>query len=212
MSKHYYDISKRLFDIILSFFLLVMMLPVVVGASIMIAVTSEGPIVFKQKRVGRGGRLFTCYKFRSMIYDADQKQYIEFIARAFKDAYGNGVPNSHLEFKKDDSRVTKIGRFLRVTSIDELPQLMNVLKGEMSLIGPRPDVPESVALYSASERRRLEVKPGITGLWQVNGRSTLTLREMFVLDNFYVDNKSLLLDLRILIKTVFVVIIMRGSG
>ena len=214
MHKHYYhhSIAKRLGDIIFSSLLIIITLPILIAASILIVTTSEGRIIFKQKRVGRDGKLFTCYKFRSMVDGADQEHYIRFIRAAFTGAYGEEIPNNHQEFKKNDERVTKIGKLLRVTSIDELPQLFNVIKGEMSLIGPRPDVPESVELYSEFERKRLRVKPGITGLWQVSGRSTLTLKEMFVLDNVYVDNQSFLLDLKILIQTIIIVITMKGSG
>jgi len=210
--RYFYHLSKRLFDVIMCSVLVVLLMPLILITSLLIAATSRGPILYAQKRVGKDRKLFTCYKFRSMVHNADQKPYFEFLAQAFNNNYGSGAPKSHVEFKTKDQRLTKIGKIIRVLSIDELPQLINVIKGEMSLIGPRPDVPESVELYSEFEKKRLSVKPGISGLWQVSGRSNLTLRDMFVLDNLYVDNQSFLLDLQIFVRTIFVVMTMKGSG
>jgi len=147
-----------------------------------------------------------------MIYNADQKKYHEFIRKAITGVYEEGIASNHVEFKTKDDRLTRAGRYLRLTSFDELPQFINVIKGEMSIIGPRPDVPESVKFYSNFEKKRLEVKPGISGWWQVNGRSNLSLKQMFFLDNYYVDNQSTWLDIKIFLKTIVVVFSMKGSG
>jgi lipopolysaccharide/colanic/teichoic acid biosynthesis glycosyltransferase len=156
-----------------------------------ILLTSGRPIFYMQQRVGQGGRLFRMYKFRSMRCDAERET-------------GPIWASDH------DTRCTRIGDWLRHTNIDELPQLINVLRGEMSLVGPRPPLPEETARYAAHVRRRLVVKPGMTGLWQVNGRSELSWEETVRLDLRYVENWSLALDLQILWKTFSVIV--RGAG
>ncbi|MFF0867841.1 sugar transferase [Nonomuraea sp. NPDC003560] len=180
--------------------LLVLALPLLTLA-LVIRLTSQGPALFHQTRVGRGGREFRVVKFRTMVVDAERLKHQLLAANEF-----DGVL-----FKiRNDPRITRVGAFLRRYSLDELPQLLNVIRGEMSLVGPRPPLPEEVARYGADVRRRLVVKPGMTGLWQVSGRSDLTWEESVRLDLRYVENWSLLLDLQILWKTWSVVT--RGEG
>lgn len=158
---------------------LVLLSPLLATAAVAVRLSMGRPIIFRQQRTGREGRLFTLVKFRTMR-----------TARP-----GDG-------FAQDAVRITRVGRLLRVTSVDELPSLWNVLKGDMSLVGPRPLLPEYVARYSPDQARRLEVKPGVTGWCQVNGRNSLTWNQKFSLDVWYVDHASLMLDLRILLATV----------
>jgi len=182
---------KRLLDFLTSLVGLILLLPFfgVIAASIKI--DDRGPVFFRQERVGKDGHIFRLYKFRSMVVGAEHK--------------GAGV-----FVEEDDSRITRVGKLLRRASLDELPQLINVLKGEMSLVGPRPTLPYQVERYDARQRKRLTVKPGITGWAQVNGRNALTWPERIELDLWYVDNWSLLLDLKILWRTFLKVI--RGEG
>jgi lipopolysaccharide/colanic/teichoic acid biosynthesis glycosyltransferase len=163
-----------------------------VGIALAIAVREGRPVLFRQARVGKDGQYFNVYKFRTMVVDAEEKK-----ASLASQNHGNG-----LLFKvRDDPRVTRTGAWLRRWSLDELPQLLNVLKGDMSLVGPRPPLPDEVAHYTDYVRRRLVVKPGITGLWQVSGRSDLPWDEAVRLDLRYVENWSLILDLQILWKS-----------
>ena len=212
MNRKVFLFLKRMFDIVISILLLILLSPIIFLVTFLIKMNSDGPAVFVQKRVGLNGRTFSCYKFRSMRNGADQKTYYEFIRKAIRNEYGNGTATNHIEFKTKDNRLTAVGKIIRLTSFDEIPQLLNVIAGDMSLIGPRPDVPESVQYYTDFELKRLNVKPGITGWWQVNGRSHLSLKQMFVLDNYYVDNQNLWLDVKIFFKTIYVVIMMKGSG
>jgi exopolysaccharide biosynthesis polyprenyl glycosylphosphotransferase len=171
---------------------LVLLAPVLLGIAAAVRVSSGGPILYRQERVGVHGRSFTMLKFRSMVADADQR-----LAQVQDVNFGDG-----LLFKaRQDPRVTPIGRWLRRLSLDELPQLLNVLGGSMSLVGPRPPLPSEVARYDNSVRRRLLVKPGLTGLWQISGRSDLPWEEAVRLDLRYVENWSLAADLAILWKT-----------
>ncbi len=190
-------IIKRSFDIIGSIFGLIIFSPIFLFCALGIKIRSPGPIFFLQKRVGQHG-LFTFVKFRTMRQDAykEHKKLMRQHGPVFK--------------LKEDPRVFDFGRFLRKTSLDELPQLWNVLKGEMSLVGPRPPIPEEVRQYSPWQRKRLRIKPGITGLWQVSGRADLDFDQWVRLDIYYIENWSLWLDLQILIKTFWVVI--KGVG
>jgi lipopolysaccharide/colanic/teichoic acid biosynthesis glycosyltransferase len=169
--------------------------------AICVRLSDRGPALFKQTRVGKNGRSFKIYKFRTMVIDAERR-----LAELREMNESDGV----LFKMRRDPRVTPVGARLRKWSLDELPQLFNVLLGEMSLVGPRPPLPDEAALYADHVRRRLVVKPGLTGLWQVSGRSDLTWEESVRLDLRYVENWSLALDLQILWKTVFVLI--RGRG
>ncbi|MBD2892828.1 sugar transferase [Actinomadura nitritigenes] len=194
-------VLKGLFDRTAALTGLLLLSPLMLVVAFLIKVTSAGPVMFKQVRVGRGGREFTVLKFRTMVQDAEAR----------KNALMEHNENDGVLFKiREDPRITKVGRWLRRYSLDELPQLFNVLRGDMSLVGPRPPLPEEVAQYGGDVYRRLVVKPGLTGLWQVSGRSDLTWDESVRLDLRYVDNWSLALDLQIMWKTWSAVF--RGSG
>jgi exopolysaccharide biosynthesis polyprenyl glycosylphosphotransferase len=183
---------KRGFDILGSSLLILAALPLLVVATVQIKLHDRGPVLFRQQRVGQGGSTFNCLKFRTMVVDAEAR----LAALHAETGHAEGL------FKmKDDPRVTRPGRWLRRFSVDELPQLFNVLKGDMSLVGPRPALPSEVAAYDATAARRLRVRPGLTGLWQVSGRSNLSWAETVRLDVYYVDNWSMLQDLSILVKT-----------
>ena len=192
-------ILKRTIDIIFSFILLVLSSPIILVTAIAIKLDSKGPVFFKQERVGKNGKIFNMYKLRSMVVDAEDRK---------KDLEDKNKMKNNLMFKiNDDPRVTKVGRFIRKTSIDELPQLYNVLKGDMSLVGTRPPTIDEVHHYNSRHWKRLVIWPGITGNWQVNGRSKITDFEKVVeLDIEYIDNWSPLLDIKILAKTLWVVI------
>jgi exopolysaccharide biosynthesis polyprenyl glycosylphosphotransferase len=194
---------KRMIDLLGSTVGVLCVSPILLISAIAIKVSDPGPIFFKQVRVGRNGRRFTMYKFRSMVVDAEAKKR-ELLAH-------NEMGGPVFKMKKDP-RITKIGSLIRKTSIDELPQLFNVLMGDMSLIGPRPPLPDEVAQYKPWQRRRLSVKPGITGMWQVSGRNQVDFDEWMELDLAYIDNWSLWLDLKILLKTVPVVLFSKGAS
>lgn len=192
-------IIKRSIDIIGALVGIILSLPIQIIIAILIKLTSPGPLLFKQERVGRDGT-FTFYKFRSMYLNAHER-HEEFIR-----TYGN-------MFKlKNDPRVTPIGRILRKTSLDEIPQFYNVLKGDMSLVGPRPPMPIEAVRYTREQKKRLgEVKPGITGLWQVSGRSDISFDEWVKLDVLYIENWTLALDIYIILKTIWVMIFRKGA-
>jgi exopolysaccharide biosynthesis polyprenyl glycosylphosphotransferase len=205
---------KRLSDIIISSLAIIFISPVWLIISLIIKIDSKGEIFFKQERVGMDGRKFLCYKFRSMSADADEEIH--------RESYRKNIEGKTLEANagdadkpvfgkvKNDPRVTKPGKFLRRSSLDETPQLLNVLKGDMSIIGPRPPIPYEVEEYELWHRKRLDMKPGITGLWQVSGRNRLTFEEMVRIDLFYIENWSLWLDLKIILLTLPA--ILRGDG
>jgi len=194
-------IIKRMSDVLLSSMALIILSPILLLTALCIKVESKGSVIYKQQRVGKNGKVFNMFKFRSMVNDADKM--IDTLAKA------NEVDG--IAFKmKNDPRITKVGRFIRKYSIDELPQLFNVLLGNMSLIGPRPPLDIEVAQYGDWEWRRLEVLPGITGLWQVSGRSDLSFQQWVNLDIYYIENWSIALDLKILLKTIPVVL--KGEG
>lgn len=194
---------KRLIDLIAALVLLVLTSPLWLYLAVRIRLDSPGPALFRQIRIGRDGRPYTIFKFRTMVQDAEA---------IFKPA---PRPDEDLENfvyqSEDDPRITRVGKLLRKTSLDELPQLLNVLNGEMSLVGPRPEVPEIVKLYTPEQWQRLRVLPGITGLAQISGRSELTFGETMAYDLEYVRNWSLGLDLKILWRTVFVVFAGKGA-
>lgn len=194
-------VVKRTIDILGSSLGLIVLAPLFAAVALLVVVTSRGPAFFTQQRIGRDGKPFTLVKFRSMCVDAEQRR-----AELLVDNDGDGV----LFKLRRDPRVTRVGRWLRRLSIDELPQLVNVLRGQMSLVGPRPPLPSEVAQYEQHVHRRLLVTPGLTGLWQVNGRSALSWEESVRLDLYYVENWSVALDAEILWKTVFAVL--RGRG
>jgi exopolysaccharide biosynthesis polyprenyl glycosylphosphotransferase len=193
---------KSVFDFLASSILIFLCLPLWVVIPILIRADSPGPILFRQERVGKNGRRFIMYKFRSMVTDAEQ--LLE------KVWYLNEMDGPAFKIK-NDPRLTRIGRFLRKTSLDELPQLFNVLKGDISLVGPRPPIFEEVRQYRPWEKKRLSVKPGITCLWQVSGRNDIRFDEWMKLDLMYIDKWSFALDLKILIKTIPAILSRRGA-
>jgi len=200
---------KRTLDIVLSLLGLVLALPVLVVAMLAVRLDSPGPALFKQVRVGSNGRRFTFYKLRTMQHGNDDRAHRKYVARLIAGAderYGEVYKLVH------DPRVTRVGRFLRQYSVDEVPQLWNVLKGDMSLVGPRPSLPHETELYPAEAWARLRVKPGITGLWQVSGRSALSFDEMVSLDVRYWQHWSLWSDLWILLRTPRTVLAGRGTA
>lgn len=193
---------KRVVDVLAAAIALVLFAPLMLLIAIAIKLDSPGPIIFAQTRVGQGGRPFTLYKFRSMRQGAEEE----------REQLRQQTESTEITFKlKNDPRCTRVGRIIRRTSLDELPQLFNVLRGEMSLVGPRPPIPSEVEQYEDWHRKRLEVKPGITGLWQVMGRSELSFEEMVMLDIYYIENWSLLLDFKILLRTIPTVLLARGA-
>ena len=196
------EAAKRLIDVALSLTLIVMTLPLLLLLCCMVRMTSSGPAFFRQERVGRNMRSFTMLKLRTMYvgnHDEIHRNYVTHLLSA-EEPTANGDDGL---FKLDgDPRVTRMGAWLRRTSLDELPQLFNVLRGEMSLVGPRPVLPWEAELFEERYRRRFLVKPGISGLWQVSGRSRLTMREALELDIEYAARQSLALDLSIILRTV----------
>ncbi|MGH8613179.1 MAG: exopolysaccharide biosynthesis polyprenyl glycosylphosphotransferase [Gammaproteobacteria bacterium] len=207
---------KRSVDIVGALFAILLSSPFLLITALVIKLNSPGPVIFKQVRLGRKGVPFTFYKFRSMYRDADDRIHREYIARFINGRNEETKNDEDMEkplYKiKSDPRVTRIGRIIRTTSIDELPQLFNVLKGDMSLVGPRPPLPYEAEQYQSWHLRRiLEMKPGITGLWQVEGRSKTSFDDMVRLDLRYIRNWSIMFDLKILIKTVKVVIQSTGA-
>lgn len=175
---------KRLFDFLLSLIAFIILIPIMLLISIIVCVKLGRPIIFKQKRPGKNEKIFTLYKFRTMTDE--------------KDKDGNLLP--------DDERITKFGKFLRSTSLDELPELINIIKGDMSIVGPRPLLIEYLPLYNKEQKKRHNVRPGLTGLAQVNGRNNLDWEERFKEDVYYVENLSLIMDIKIILKTIIKVI------
>jgi lipopolysaccharide/colanic/teichoic acid biosynthesis glycosyltransferase len=205
-------ILKRTIDIVAGLILTLIFLPFCVLIAIAIKATSKGPILFRQMRVGQHGKQFVFLKFRSMYVNNDHSVHREFVTKLINNEMASAVRKPGTVYKlTSDKRITPIGRFLRRTSLDELPQFLNVLSGDMSLVGPRPPIPYELAAYQTWHRRRLlEVKPGVTGLWQVTGRSTVNFDAMVRLDLKYATTWSPWLDLKILLRTPLAVI--RGSG
>ena len=196
-------VTKRVFDILSAIVLMIGALPFMVLTAFLIKATSPGPVFFKQKRSGLHGRVFTLYKFRSMAADAEDRK---------KELAGRNEMGGPVFKIADDPRVTKIGRFIRKTSIDELPQLWNVLKGDMSIVGPRPPLPAEVEQYKRWQRRRLSMRPGLTCLWQISGRNKINdFDEWVKLDLQYIDTWSLGLDMKIFLKTIPVVVFRKGA-
>jgi lipopolysaccharide/colanic/teichoic acid biosynthesis glycosyltransferase len=199
-----YQWCKGIFDRILALFAIVISSPFLTLIAIGIRLDSPGGAIFRREQVGEKGRLFTAYKFRTMNIDNDDHEYKAYLVKYIReDAPYKKDKNGQAVYKVvDDSRVTRFGALLRRTNLDELPQLFNVLKGEMSLIGPRPDIPYAVEMYQNRHQKRLSVKPGITGLWQVSGRKGLSFEDMVYLDIEYINKQSLLLDAKILLRTI----------
>lgn len=193
---------KRILDLVLSIILIILLMPAMIVISIIIKLDSKGPAIFAQKRVGLHGKLFIVYKFRTMVKNAED---------LFKlDIKGNDIGTLIFQ-DKNDTRITKIGAFLRRTSIDELPQLINVLIGNMSLVGPRPEIPAVADYYNSTQKIRLIVKPGITGLAQVSGRGEIELNKTIEYDLEYIKKFNILFDISILIRTITVVFRKEGA-
>lgn len=198
-----YETAKRSLDLLVSAAALLLLLPLWLLIATLIKLTDGGPVLFTQTRVGRGGRCFRFYKFRSMVANAEQQK------AALLD---QNELHGDLKFKmRSDPRVTWIGWLLRKSSLDEAPQLWNVLRGDMSLVGPRPPVPAEVDHYTDYQRRRLAIQPGITCIWQVSGRSLVPFEQQVEMDLQYIRQRSLWLDVSLLIRTVPAVVLMRGA-
>lgn len=205
--------AKRVLDI--TFTLLVSPLLLLVGliVAMCIKLDSRGPVFFRQKRVGQNGVEFEMLKFRSMYINSDQQAHREKIIKYMNGQKLNNETNSNLSYKDvNDPRITRVGRFIRKTSLDETLQFWNVLRGDMTLVGPRPPLPYEVEMYSSHEMLRLSGKPGLTGRWQVYGRSRVTFQEMIEMDVEYLENQSLWEDLKLIFLTVPVMIFARGGA
>lgn len=189
-----YEAAKRLMDIAGASLAIVLLSPLLIIVALWIKLSDFGPVFYCQTRVGKGGRHFRFYKFRSMVRDADRLKDDLVHLNHHEDDRTFKIP--------DDPRITSIGRFIRRFSIDEIPQLWNVIRGEMSLVGPRPPVPEEVELYTEFDRRRFEVKPGLTCIWQVRGRGNVGFETQILMDVEYIDERSLLLDTKLLVLTL----------
>lgn len=207
--------AKRALDIFGSAILLILASPLMLITAIAVKLTSPGPVIFRQMRIGLGGKPFPFYKFRSMHCNTDDtvhREYVKNLIEGRHEEVNQGDADKPVYKLQADTRITPVGRLIRRTSIDELPQLFNVLKGEMSLVGPRPPIPYEIENYRSWHMRRLqEVRPGITGLWQVEGRSKTSFDDMVRLDLRYIRNWSLWLDIKILLKTVVVVLRCDGA-
>lgn len=202
------EVSIRALDMLGAFVLLVVLAPVLALIAALIRIDSPGPAIFRQRRLGSDLRPFTVYKFRTMKRDADSGAHRSHVERMIAAGAGGGGPMSKLQ---GDPRITGVGAFLRRTSLDELPQLWNVLRGQMSLVGPRPPMQYEVEKYPAKAFRRFAARPGMTGLWQVSGRNLLSFDQMIDLDAEYVERRTLLLNLKILALTVPTVLHGRGA-
>jgi exopolysaccharide biosynthesis polyprenyl glycosylphosphotransferase len=197
-----FDVLKRFTDIAVASMILLLFLPVIPLIVLLIKLDSPGPVLFRQKRVGRDGREFDFFKFRSMHVGAEN------VIASLRPLSGVDGPVFKL---KEDPRITGTGRFLRRSSLDELPQLLNVLKGDMSIVGPRPNLPSEVSQYLPWQRRRLDVTPGITCYWQIAGRSHIGFQEWMRLDLEYIRSRSLVTDIKIMLKTIPAVIARKGA-
>jgi lipopolysaccharide/colanic/teichoic acid biosynthesis glycosyltransferase len=203
--------AYRTLDLLIATIALALGTPILLAACLLIRLESPGPAIFRQRRLGRNRRPFTVHKLRTMRIEADPEVHREYVEQLI-----NGTETTHSDGSRNlyklasDDRVTRVGRFLRRTSLDELPQLFDVLRGEMSLVGPRPVISYEAELYPSAYDRRFAVKPGLTGLWQVSGRNECTYREMVALDISWVDRHSLTLYLSILARTPWVLIRSRG--
>ncbi len=193
--REVYEFIKRALDIICSLIGLIVLMPILVIVAILIRIESKGSIIFSQDRVGKNGIVFKMYKFRSMVGNAEE----------LKEKLASENERTGPMFKiKNDPRITKVGRFIRKTSIDELPQLVNILKGEMTIVGPRPSLPDEVKSFEVWMLKRLSVKPGLTCYWQVSGRNNIEFNEWMELDIKYVKERNLLIDVKLIFKTFFV--------
>jgi lipopolysaccharide/colanic/teichoic acid biosynthesis glycosyltransferase len=206
-----FDKLKNVIDALISLVILILTLPLFLAISLAVKLDSPGPIFYKAQAVGKNGKLFQMYKFRTMVEDAGNDIHKEFVTQLIKGEIGEtGDERQPLKIT-DDPRVTRLGNFLRKFSLDELPQLINVLKGDMSLVGPRPCLPYEYECYQDWFRKRVSIRNGITGLWQVTGRSSVSFEDMILLDLYYVYNRSFTLDFNIMFETLFVVLGKKGA-
>ncbi|HAG83483.1 MAG TPA: galactosyl-1-phosphate transferase [Cyanobacteria bacterium UBA11162] len=201
------NFAKRLFDVLFSLSVLVLFFPVYVLLALLIGISSPGPIFYVQERVGKDYKPFGCLKFRTMVENADE-MLVDMIA---------SCPDLRQEFEdnfklKQDPRITAIGKFLRLTSLDEFPQFWNVLKGDMSVVGPRPLVPEELPKYGRYMDKVLTIRPGITGLWQVSGRNDIPYHRRIQIDVYYVNSRNFWLDLCLIVKTIGVIVFPKNNG
>jgi lipopolysaccharide/colanic/teichoic acid biosynthesis glycosyltransferase len=201
------EFAKRLFDVLFSLLVLILFFPVYLILAILIAISSPGPIFYVQERVGKDYKPFGCLKFRTMVENADE-MLIDMMAK---------TPHLREEFEdnfklKKDPRLTGIGKFLRLTSLDEFPQFWNVLKGDMTVVGPRPLVPEELPKYGHHMEKILKIRPGITGLWQVSGRNDIPYPLRVQMDVYYVNYRNFWLDLWIIVKTIGVIVVPKNNG
>jgi exopolysaccharide biosynthesis polyprenyl glycosylphosphotransferase len=206
-------LCKRSMDLLLSLLVLSLGAPFFLAIGLLIKLTSKGPVFFRQQRIGENGRPFDCFKFRTMRSDTDDALHREFAQNFIQGRMEQTAldENGSSIYKlQEDPRITAVGNFLRKTSLDELPQFINILRGEMTVVGPRPPVLYEYDCYEEWHKLRLKVKPGLTGLWQVSGRSTVTFHEMVMLDLYYIENWSLMLDVKIMLRTVPVML--AGTG
>jgi exopolysaccharide biosynthesis polyprenyl glycosylphosphotransferase len=210
ISRQATSFIKKIMDITGSLFALLIFSPIFLVIAAVIKLTSEGPVFFKQERMGLNGKIFTFLKFRSMYTNNDPSRHKDYIKKYINEGKEANSPGVYK--LSNDPRITRVGNFIRKTSLDELPQFINVLMGDMSLVGPRPPIPYECEIYDIWHRRRLlSVKPGITGLWQVTGRSSTTFDEMVRLDLKYVNEWSLWLDVKLLLKTPWVIFTGKGG-
>lgn len=201
-NKKIYEFFKRLGDILGSFVLIILLSWLLIILALLVKLTSKGPIIYTSERVGKNGKLFKFYKFRSMRVGAD-KELEQLLAQN---------ETGGITFKmKDDPRITKFGKFLRKTSLDELPQLFNILNGSMSFVGPRPAIPREVEQYNDYQRQRLLVKQGLTCIWQCSGRSNTTFDEQINMDLEYINKRGFFFDIWLMIKTFFAVLFGKGA-
>lgn len=208
-----YQWWKGIFDRVLAFSAIAILSPLLAFIAIGIRLDSPGNPIFHQERVGKHGRSFTIYKFRTMYIKHDDSKYLAFLQKYAQDDINSALDENGQDIYelRNDPRVTRFGRLLRKTNLDELPQLFNVLKGEMSFVGPRPDIPFLVAMYSDHHKKSFCVKPGITGLWQICGRKSVPFREKMRLDVEYMKKQSPLLDVKILLLTIRTLLNGQGS-
>lgn len=200
---NWYIILKRIIDIILSIIAIIILAPIFVIVATAIKIDSKGPVIFKHKRIGKDGKIIYIYKFRTMVQNAED------LIKSF-------TPQQQKEFKENykltnDPRITRVGKFLRKTSIDELPQIINILKGDLAIIGPRPVIKEELEKYQENKERFLSVTPGLTGYWAANGRSSTTYEQRMAMELHYVDNISLVMDAKIFLKTIVSVLKKEGA-
>ena len=210
--SRWYQVDKRLLDLLITVPLLVLIAPMWALIAIAIRLDSRGPVLLRQVRIGKNGQPFVCYKFRSMYADCDDAPHRRYVEELIKNGTPSEVSGGKQHFKlRSDPRITRVGRILRKTSLDELPQFLNVLRGEMSLVGPRPPLPYEVAQYESWHLGRLNGQPGITGNWQVHGRSRVTFDQMVRMDIEYLERPSILRDIKLILLTVPAVLFGGGA-